>query len=553
MASDAAVIKTNVHEPSYLDYKGKHSGIKGWLLSTDHKRIGILYMIGILTFFFAGVIFGFLMRLELISPGETIVSAETYNRFFTLHGVIMIFLFIIPGIPAIFGNFFLPILIGAKDVAFPRLNLFSWYLYLTGGIFALLSIVMPGGPADTGWTFYIPYSVRTGTNVIFSISAAFILGFSSLLTGLNFITTVHRLRAPGMTWFKMPLSVWSFYATAWVQVLATPIIAITLMLIAIERLFHVGIFDPALGGDPVLYQHLFWIYSHPAVYIMIIPAMGIVSEIIPVFAHRTIFGYKFIAFSSIAIALFGSLVWAHHMFTAGMSDAGQFIFSLLTMLVAIPSAIKVFNWVATLYKGSIELATPMLYVLAFIFLFSIGGLTGVMQGVISIDIQLHDTAFIVGHFHYVMFGGTGFALFAALHYWMPKMFGRMYNRKLAKIAFWFVFIGFNFLYFPMLVMGWLGMPRRYYDYLPQFHPYHLTSTIGSWIMIIGLILMFYNLFKSLKSGPVVTEKNMWGGETLEWQIDTPPIHENFIDIPVIVERPYMYKDNELPVKKEETV
>ena len=553
MASDAAVIKTNVHEPSYLDYKGKHSGIKGWLLSTDHKRIGILYMIGILTFFFAGVIFGFLMRLELISPGETIVSADTYNRFFTLHGVIMIFLFIIPGIPAIFGNFFLPILIGAKDVAFPRLNLFSWYLYLTGGILALLSIVMPGGPADTGWTFYIPYSVRTDTNVIFSISAAFILGFSSLLTGLNFITTVHRLRAPGMTWFKMPLSVWSFYATAWVQVLATPIIAITLMLIAIERLFHVGIFDPALGGDPVLYQHLFWIYSHPAVYIMIIPAMGIVSEIIPVFAHRTIFGYKFIAFSSIAIALFGSLVWAHHMFTAGMSDAGQFIFSLLTMLVAIPSAIKVFNWVATLYKGSIELATPMLYVLAFIFLFSIGGLTGVMQGVISIDIQLHDTAFIVGHFHYVMFGGTGFALFAALHYWMPKMFGRMYNRKLAKIAFWFVFIGFNFLYFPMLVMGWLGMPRRYYDYLPQFHPYHLTSTIGSWIMIIGLILMFYNLFKSLKSGPVVTEKNMWGGETLEWQIDTPPIHENFIEIPVIVERPYMYKDNELPVKKEETV
>lgn len=553
MASDAAVIETNGHEPSYLDYKGKHSGIKGWLLSTDHKRIGILYMIGILTFFFAGVLFGFLLRLELISPGETIVSAETYNRFFTLHGVIMIFLFIIPGIPAIFGNFFLPILIGAKDVAFPRLNLFSWYLYLTGGILALLSIVMPGGPADTGWTFYIPYSVRTGTNVIFSISAAFILGFSSLLTGLNFITTVHRLRAPGMTWFKMPLSVWSFYATAWVQVLATPIIAITLLLIAIERLFHVGIFDPALGGDPVLYQHLFWIYSHPAVYIMILPAMGLVSEIIPVFAHRTIFGYKFIAFSSIAIALFGSLVWAHHMFTAGMSDAGQFIFSLLTMLVAIPSAIKVFNWVATLYKGSIELATPMLYVLAFIFLFSIGGLTGVMQGVISIDIQLHDTAFIVGHFHYVMFGGTGFALFAAFHYWMPKMFGRMYNRKLAKIAFWFVFVGFNFLYFPMLVMGWLGMPRRYYDYLPQFHPYHLTSTIGSWILITGLILMFYNLFKSLKSGPVITEKNMWGGETLEWQIDTPPIHENFTEIPVIVERPYMYKDNEPPAEKEETV
>ncbi len=553
MAGDAAVIETNGHEPSYLDYKGKHSGIMGWLLSTDHKRIGILYLIGILTFFIAGATFGFLMRLELISPGETIVSAQTYNKFFTLHGVIMVFLFIIPGIPAIFGNFFLPILIGAKDVAFPRLNLFSWYLYLTGGILALLSIVMPGGPADTGWTFYIPYSVRTDTNVILSLSAAFVLGFSSILTGLNFVTTVHRLKAPGMGWFKMPLSVWSFYATAWVQVLATPIIGITLLLVGIERVLHVGIFDPALGGDPVLYQHLFWIYSHPAVYIMILPAMGIVSEIIPVFAHRTIFGYKFIAFSSIAIALFGSLVWAHHMFTAGMSDAGQFIFSLLTMLVSIPSAIKVFNWVATLYKGSIDLATPMLYILAFIFLFSIGGLTGVMAGVLAIDIQIHDTAFIVGHFHYVMFGGTGFALFAALHYWMPKMFGRMYNRKFAKIAFWFIFIGFNFLYFPMLVMGWLGMPRRYYDYLPQFHPYHLISTIGSWIVITGLILMFYNLFKSLKSGPVVTEKNIWGGETLEWQIDTPPIHENFTEIPLIEESPYQYKDNELPVEKEETV
>jgi cytochrome c oxidase subunit 1 len=551
MAGDAEVIETNGHEPSYLDYKGKHSGILGWLLSTDHKRIGILYLVGVLTFFIAGASLGFLMRLELISPGETIVSAQTYNKFFTLHGVIMVFLFIIPGIPAVFGNFFLPILIGAKDVAFPRLNLFSWYLYLTGGILALLSIVMPGGPADTGWTFYIPYSVRTDTNVIFSLCAAFVLGFSSILTGLNFVTTVHRLKAPGMGWFKMPLSVWSFYATAWVQVLATPIIGITLLLVGIERVLHVGIFDPALGGDPVLFQHLFWIYSHPAVYIMILPAMGIVSEIIPVFAHRTIFGYKFIAFSSIAIALFGSLVWAHHMFTAGMSDAGQFIFSLLTMLVSIPSAIKVFNWIATLYKGSIELATPMLYILAFIFLFSIGGLTGVMAGVLSIDIQIHDTSFIVGHFHYVMFGGTGFALFAALHYWMPKMFGRMYNRKFAKIAFWFIFVGFNFLYFPMLVMGWLGMPRRYYDYLPQFHPYHLVSTIGSWIVIIGLFLMFYNLFKSLKSGPVVTEKNIWGGETLEWQIDTPPTHENFAEIPEITERPYMYKDNDPPFDKEE--
>ncbi len=490
------------------------------------------------------------MRLELISPGRTIMDAQTYNSVFTLHGVIMIFLFVIPGIPAVFGNFFLPILIGAKDVAFPRINLMSWYLYVIGGLLAVVAILLPGGPTDTGWTFYVPYSIRTNTNVMIALFAAFILGFSSILTGLNFVTTVHRLRAPGMTWFKMPLSIWSLYATAWVQVLATPIIGITLLLVAVERFLGVGIFDPALGGDPVLYQHLFWIYSHPAVYIMILPAMGVVSEIIPVFSRRTIFGYKFIAFSSIAIALFGSLVWAHHMFTVGMSDTGQFIFSLLTMLVAIPSAIKVFNWVATLYKGSIDLATPLLFVLAFIFLFTIGGLTGVMQGVLSIDIQIHDTSFIVAHFHYVMFGGTGFGFFAALHYWFPKMFGRMYNRKLAKTYFWFLFVGFNVLYFPMFIMGWLGMPRRYYDYLPEFQPYHFISTIGSWILVTGVLLMVYNMYHSVRKGKLVTEKNIWGGETLEWQIDTPPIHENFYEIPVVETDPYQYKMNEEKLEKE---
>ena len=542
--SDAISVPSNGKHPSYLEYQGKHKGLLGWILSTDHKRIGILYLVSILSFFMVGVSFGFLMRLELIAPGRTIMDAQTYNSLFTLHGVIMIFLFVIPGIPAIFGNFFLPILIGAKDVAFPRLNLLSWYLYITGGLLAIISILMPGGPADTGWTFYIPYSVRTGTNVDFALFAAFILGFSSILTGLNFITTVHRMRAPGMTWFKMPLSIWSFYSTAWVQVLATPIIGITVLMVAVERIFGVGLFDPALGGDPVLYQHLFWIYSHPAVYIMILPAMGIVSEIIPVFAQRTIFGYKFIAMSSVAIATFGSLVWGHHMFTAGMSDTGQFVFSLLTMVVAIPSAIKVFNWTATLYKGSIQLDTPMLFVLAFIFLFTIGGLTGVMQGVLSIDIMVQDTSFIVAHFHYVMFGGTGFGLFAALHYWFPKMFGKMYNQKVSKTAFWFLFVGFNVLYFPMFIMGWLGMPRRYYDYLPEFHIYHLISTIGSWILVTGILIMFGNLIKALVSGKKITEKNPWGGETLEWTTDTPPIHENFTEIPTVHEAPYEYKQNE---------
>jgi len=542
--SEAISVPNNGRHPSYLDYQGTHKGILGWILSTDHKRIGILYLIAIMTFFMVGVTFGFLMRLELIAPGKTIMDPQTYNAFFTLHGVIMIFLFVIPGIPAVFGNFFLPILIGAKDVSFPRLNLLSWYLYIIGGLLAVVSILLPGGPIDTGWTFYIPYSVRTGTNVSLALFAAFVLGFSSILTGLNFVTTVHRLRAPGMSWFKMPLSIWSLYSTAWVQVLATPIIGITLLLVIIERAFGVGLFDPALGGDPVLFQHLFWIYSHPAVYIMILPAMGVISEIIPVFARRTIFGYKFIALSSVAIAVFGSLVWAHHMFTAGMSNTGQFIFSLLTMIVAIPSAIKVFNWTATLYKGSIELATPLLFALAFIFQFTIGGLTGVMQGVLSVDIMIHDTSFIVAHFHYVMFGGTGFGLFAALHYWFPKMFGKMYNEKISKSAFWLLFVGFNILYFPMFIMGWLGMPRRYYDYLPEFEIYHFISTIGSWILITGILLMLGNLISAKIRGKKVTDKNTWGGETLEWHVDTPPIHENFIDIPTVHETPYQYKQNE---------
>ncbi len=530
-------------EPNYLDYRGRFKGILGWILSTDHKRIGLLYLYSMGLFLTVGIFFGFMMRLELIAPGKVIIEPQTYNSFFTLHGIIMIFLFIIPGLPAVFGNFFLPILIGAKDVAFPRINLLSWWLFAIGGGLAITSVFLPGGPADTGWTFYVPYSIRSTTNVLPAAFAAFILGFSSILTGINFVTTIHRLRAPGMDWFKMPLFIWSLYATAWIQVLATPIIGITLLLVAVERLFGIGLFDPALGGDPVLFQHLFWIYSHPAVYIMILPAMGVISEIIPVFARRTIFGYSFIAFSSLAIAFFGSLVWAHHMFTAGMSDTGRFVFSLLTFLVAIPSAIKVFNWIATLYKGSIQLAPPMLYALGFIFLFSIGGLTGLMQGALSINIHIHDTSFIVGHFHYVMFGGTGFGIFAALHYWLPKMYGRMYNEKRAKVGFWVLITGFNLLYFPMLVMGWLGMPRRYYDYLPEFHVYHFISTIGSWILITGLLIMAVNLILGVRRGAKATD-NPWGGETLEWRIQTPPTHENFHEIPVITGGPYEYKINE---------
>jgi cytochrome c oxidase subunit 1 len=491
------------------------------------------------TLFSVAVAIGFLMRLEQLWMGGKLFGPSVYNAMFTLHGVIMLFMFVIPGLPATFGNFLLPIMIGARDVAFPRLNLASWYFFMAGVLLLFVALFTGSGPPDTGWTFYVPYSLRSGTNVPLAVLAVFLVGMSTIFTGLNFLTTIHRMRAPGLSWFRLPVFVWTLYATGWIQVIATPVIGITMLLIVVERVFGVGVFDPTKGGDPLLYQHLFWMYSHPAVYVMILPGMGAVSEIIPTFARRTIFGYRAVVYSAVGIAALGSLVWAHHMFTSGMSDAANVIFSLLTFLVAVPSAIKVFNWTATLYKGSITLEAPMLFALAFLFLFSIGGLTGIIQGALAVNVHLHDTYFIVGHIHFVVFGGTGFAFFGALLYWFPKMFGRMYSQRAAIWAWALMFVGFNVLYFTMLILGYMGMPRRYYDHLPQFHAAHVIATVGSWPLVAGIVLLFATLAWALRHG-APAQANPWGGVTLEWQVPSPPPTEDFETLPTIDRPTYAY-------------
>jgi len=519
------------------DYLRARSGVLSWLVTTDHKRIGLLYLAAMVPFFLVAVSLAIMFRLELLAPGQQFIDNDTYNRFLTVHGVVMIFLFVIPGIPAVFGNFFLPIMIGAEDVAFPKINLLSWYCYATGALLALISLAV--GPPDTGWTFYVPYSVKTQQNVLLPMTAAFILGWSSILTGVNFVTTVHRLRVRGMGWFQMPLFIWSLYATAWVQIIATPVVGITLVMVLLQRFFGVPVFDPARGGDPLLYQHLFWIYSHPAVYIMVLPAMGIVSEIIPTFSRKTIFGYKYIAYSSIAIASIGSLVWGHHMFTSGMADVARVVFSFLTFFVAVPSAVKVFNWLATMYKGSVSLGPPMLWTLMFIFLFAIGGLTGLINASLSLDVHLHDTAWVVAHFHFTMFGGTGVIFFAGLHYWWPKMFGRMYNIRAANVAAAVFFVGFLLTYLPLFFAGTAGMPRRYADYLPEYEIYHRCSTIGSWFLLTAVLIMFANLvYALLKGKPAPADP--WGGATLEWRTATPPPVLNFEGEPDLSRGTYEY-------------
>jgi cytochrome c oxidase subunit 1 len=521
------------------NYLNTEYGVRSWLLTRDHKRIGLLYLFTLTGMFVLGGLAALGIRLELLTPVGDLMGDDSYNKMFTAHGIIMIFFFLVPSIPAVMGNFLLPLMIGAKDLAFPRLNLASWYIYLLGAALAMGAIL--SGGVDTGWTFYTPYSTEgSNTNVTMTAMGIFVSGFSSILTGINFLVTIHRMRAPGLTWFRLPLFVWSQYATSIIFILGTPVIAITILLVAAERSLDIGIFDPALGGDPILFQHLFWFYSHPAVYIMILPSMGVVSEIICCFSRNRIFGYKFVAISSLAIALLGFLVWGHHMFVSGQSTNAGLIFSFLSFAVAVPSAVKVFNWTATLYRGSISLQAPMIYALGFIGLFTIGGLTGLFLAALAVDVHLTDTYFIVAHFHYIMVGGALMAYLGALHFWWPKITGRLYSEALAKVSAILVFLGFNLTFFPQFILGYLGMPRRYHVYPDEFQVLNVFSTAGASILGIGYLIPLCYLAYSMRYGPRAP-KNPWGAAGLEWQTSSPPPTENFAETPVVEEEAYDYR------------
>ncbi|HEY1795942.1 MAG TPA: cytochrome c oxidase subunit I [Stellaceae bacterium] len=514
--------------------------LASWLLTRDHKRIAILYFISITAFFFVGGAAAALIRINLLTPDGTILDAETYNRTFTLHGVVMVWLFLVPSVPTTFGNFMLPLMLGARDLAFPRLNLLSWYLFIASGIIVLAGLVI--GSVDTGWTFYEPLSSGYSSGaLVVVVGGIFINGFSSILTGLNFVVTIHRLRAPGLTWYRLPVFCWSLYSTSLILMLATPVLAVTLFLVAAEHFFHLGVFDPAYGGDPLLFQHMFWFYSHPAVYIMILPGMGVITEIIPVFARKKIFGYKFIVWSSVAIAVIGFVVWGHHMFVAGESIYAAMVFSFLSFVVAVPSAIKVFNWLATLHKGTISFDAPMLYALGFILLFTIGGLTGLFLATLAYDVHATATYFVVAHFHYVMVGGMVSAYFAALHYWWPKITGRLYPESWARFAAVLIFFGFNVTFFPQFILGYLGMPRRYHAYSPELQVWNVLSSAGSSILAVAYLLPLFYLTWSLVRGQRAPA-NPWEATGLEWTVPSPPPTENFERTPVVTEDPYNYPE-----------
>jgi cytochrome c oxidase subunit 1 len=537
---DTTLVTAGKIEGSYLT---DGFTLRSWLLSTDHKRIALLYLASITFFFFVGGSAAALVRLNLIVPEGLLGSAEAYNRLFTMHGIVMVWFFLVPAVPVTIGNFIIPLMLGARDLAFPRLNLFSWYLFMTGAAVTLCALF--AGGVDTGWTFYTPLSTAYSKGyVVLATVGIFIAGFSSIATGLNFIVSIHRLRAPGMTWYRMPVFLWSLYSLSVLMVLATPVLAITLLLVALERIFHIGVFDPAIGGDPLLFQHLFWFYSHPAVYMMILPGFGVVSEIIPAFCRKRIFGYKFIVWASVSIAVISFFVWGHHMFVAGTSLYSALLFSILSYLVAVPSAIKVFNWLGTMHKGFIRFDAPMLYALGFIGLFTIGGLTGLWVAALAGDVHLTQTYFVVAHFHYIMVGGMVSAFFAGLHFWWPKITGRMYPEMWARVAALVMFIGFNLTFFPQFILGYLGMPRRYFSYAPEFQVLNVLSSAGASILASAYLLPLAYLIWSLLYG-ARAPANPWGATGLEWQTPSPPPTVNFTQTPLVTEGPYAYPPPEV--------
>lgn len=526
------------------DYINHEHGLKSWLLTGDHKRIGVMYLISVLMFFIVGGLYAVLIRLELATPAGDLFESNTYNKLFTMHGVVMVFFVLLPAVPTTLGNFVLPLMLGAKDLAFPKINLMSWYLFMIGGLFGVTSILLGG--VDTGWTFYTPFSTSYSNGYVLTTGlAAFIVGFSGILTGLNFIVTIHRMRAPGLTWFRMPLFVWAHYATSLIQILGTPVVSVTLFMVVLERGLHIGFFDPAYGGDPVLFQHLFWFYSHPAVYVMILPPMGIISEVFSTFSQKKPFGYTFIAFSSLAIAVFGFFVWGHHLFVSSQTVYSGLVFSILTFIVAIPSAVKVFNWAATMYKGSVRLETPMLYALGFIGLFLVGGLTGLFLASMGLDVHLTDTYFVVSHFHYVMVGGAIMGTMAGLHYWWPKMFGVMYSQFWSKIGAVLIFFGFNFTFFPQFLLGYMGMPRRYHAYPPEWATLNMMSSSGATVLGLGYAIAIASLILALRKPKGEVADNPWGATTLEWKTSSPPPWDNFEVTPVVTQEAYTYSSEEV--------
>jgi cytochrome c oxidase subunit I len=550
IAKSTVTVESGEVQGSYLT---NGMTLRSWLLTTDHKRIAILYLGAITIFFFIGGLAAALVRLNLIVPEGLLGSAEAYNRLFTMHGVVMVWFFLVPAVPVTLGNFLIPLMLGARDLAFPRLNLLSWYLFMLGGAVTLYALF--AGGVDTGWTFYTPLSTMySKSHVVLAALGIFISGFSSIATGLNFIVSIHRLRAPGMTWYRMPVFLWSIYSLGVLMVLATPVLAITLLLLVLERLFHIGVFDPAIGGDPLLFQHLFWFYSHPAVYIMILPGFGVVSEIIPTFSRKGIFGYKFIVWASVSIAVISFLVWGHHMFVAGTSLYSAMLFSILSYLVAVPSAIKVFNWLGTMHRGYVRFDAPMLYALGFIGLFTIGGLTGLWVAALAADVHLTQTYFVVAHFHYIMVGGMVSAYFGGLHFWWPKITGRMYPEMWARVAALIMFIGFNLTFFPQFILGYLGMPRRYFSYAPEFQVLNVLSSAGASILASAYLLPLSYLIWSLFFGERAPG-NPWGATGLEWQTTSPPPTANFVETPIVTQGPYHYPPperghkNEAPAEK----